>query len=698
MRGLLGLWLTRLAAVWVVCGATVASAQTEPITLVVMDPLAAPLSCPCVEGYAQREYQALADWVSQKTGRQVRIGFGESLSRGQESAGGFEADVVIGKDSVVRADAAKLGVGMEPIARLTGRKGKMTQTGLIVVRSDDPAQSVGDLVGYQIYFGPSECDEKHSAPLSLLASAGAAPPLGTELLISNACSDGATKVVDLGPSVRSAAVISSYAKPLLTGCGTIQEGDLRVVGETDPLPFVTAFISERADPETRAKIAEALFTVMTDAETLKALESMVGFLPVDEAYHELVERTSAPSRGPSPDDNTSWPGWGGPNGNGVVGWMPDRFDAEPEVVWRESLLRPGLGGVAVADGKVVVGDRDLSNQFDLWRCYDAQTGELVWRRQYPAPGALDYDNSPRATPVIRDGRAYLLGAFGDLTCVRLETGSVVWRRNLLREYGAKEQLVWGFCSSPLLVDGRLIVNPGSSEAAWVALDPQSGRELWRAAGDRRAFASPVCLKLGGVKQLVAYDRSTLGGWRIDNGERLWTMRPERKGDFNVPTPVEVGGRLFVTTENNGARLYSFDENGKVDQASNGYRSLSPDTSSPLSFEGRVYCVWNDLYCLDARGELRESWVASDDALPETGSVLAGKTSEGAARLLVTGRGGELLLIDPDAQSGERIVSRLNLFGEDPMDAEDLLTLPALVGDRLYLRGESELVCVRLGAG
>ena len=62
------------------------------------------------------------------------------------------------------------------------------------------------------------------------------------------------------------------------------------------------------------------------------------------------------------------------------------------------------------------------------------------------------------------------------------------------------------------------------------------------------------------------------------------------------------------------------------------------------------------------------------------------------------RGGELLLIDPDAQSGERIVSRLNLFGEDPMDAEDLLTLPALVGDRLYLRGESELVCVRLGAG
>jgi hypothetical protein len=62
-----------------------------------------------------------------------------------------------------------------------------------------------------------------------------------------------------------------------------------------------------------------------------------------------------------------------------------------------------------------------------------------------------------------------------------------------------------------------------------------------------------------------------------------------------------------------------------------------------------------------------------------------------------GRGGGLLLLNPDAPDGDRVISRVNLFGEEPSEAEDLLTLPAVVGDRLYLRGDKEQVCVKLSA-
>ena len=96
-------------------------------------------------------------------------------------------------------------------------------------------------------FGCEECDEKHVAALALLKKHGVQSP--TDLETSPACSDGATLVLDefkADKNKHGAAVISSYAKPLLEGCGTVQKGDLRVIGETQPVPFVEAFITDNA--------------------------------------------------------------------------------------------------------------------------------------------------------------------------------------------------------------------------------------------------------------------------------------------------------------------------------------------------------------------------------------------------------------------------------------------------------------------
>lgn len=695
---------------FVALNATQAEEPPKPLTLVVMDPLAAPLSCPCVEGYAQRDYQAFAERLGERLGRAVKVGFGGSLERGLLQAGVDEADLIVGKDSVVRADAVKRGVRVTPLARLTGKDGATTQTGLIVVRSDDPATDAAGLTSYRVFFGPADCDEKHAAALRLIADAGAkiAPPRQED--ISDACSDGACKVIELGPEVRSAAVISSYAQPLLEGCGTVLKGDLKVVAETEPVPFITAFATERLDPDESQAVLTALMSLNTEPETLRALESMLGFMPVGDEYHELVESASqlpdgmepAADKEPSsveetaPSASTEWPGWGGPSGDGNVAQLPDTLDGSPAVVWSTPLMRSGLGGAAVSGGKVVLGDRDLTNAMDVWRCYDALTGAPLWRWQYPAPGQLDYDNSPRATPLIADDRAYLLGAFGHLTCVRLSDGVPLWRRDLRADFGARDALVWGLCASPVLVDGRLIVGPGASDAAWVALDPSTGAELWRVGGDRHGFATPVVATLGGVRQLVVCDRTSIVGLRVETGELLWRLKPPRPGDFNVPTPLVIGGRLFAVSENNGARLYRFAEGGVIDPEPVAlYADLLPDTSSPVALGERVYCVWNSLFCLDAAGgRLAEEWVGEDPALPDAGAIVAGRTRGGADRLLVVARGGELLLVDP-AGDAMRVVARQNLFGADLANAEELLTSPAIAGGRLYLRGESRFLCVEL---
>lgn len=254
-------------------------AEGKSLTLVVMDPLAAPLSCPCVEGYAQRKYEALASHLKEAIGRDVQLVFAQALSAALKDKNA-RADLIIGKDSVVRADAATARLNVTAVAHLTDKAGSTKQHGLIVVNKADPAKAVGDLIGYTIIFGPSEASEKHGAALELLKKAKVAVP--KTLQIDEACSDGACKVIDLGPQSRTAAVISSYAQPLLEGCGTIKKGDLRVVGQTDPVPFITAFVNSSLSDTEQEQIREALLAVHEKPELLDALESLVGFLPCDE--------------------------------------------------------------------------------------------------------------------------------------------------------------------------------------------------------------------------------------------------------------------------------------------------------------------------------------------------------------------------------------------------------------------------------
>lgn len=75
-------------------------------------------------------------------------------------------------------------------------------------------------------------------------------------------------------------MISSYAKPLLEGCGTVQKGDLRVIGETDPVPFVEAFITDNVPQAERAKLAAALIKATTDPAMRIALETKNGFVAI----------------------------------------------------------------------------------------------------------------------------------------------------------------------------------------------------------------------------------------------------------------------------------------------------------------------------------------------------------------------------------------------------------------------------------
>ena len=356
----------------------------------------------------------------------------------------------------------------------------------------------------------------------------------------------------------------------------------------------------------------------------------------------------------------------------------------PEVVWEVSLAHAGLGGIAATKQFVVFGDRDLDDFHDVFRCLDAETGKPRWTVKRLAIASLDYGNTPRATPLIDGDRVYCLGALGNLLCARLGDGQVLWERVFRDEFPLDEPLPWGYCGSPLLVDGMLVIAPGSADASLMALDPVTGETLWKTPGAGPSYGSLTAGRLGGRKQIVGHDAETIGGWDVASGRRLWTIRPESPGDFNVPTPLIHEGDLIVVTENNATRRFEFDADGKIrsDPVAVNDR-LRSDMSTPVVVGDHLFCVKDFLFCLNLRDGISEKWRLRDQAIGDYGAIIASTN-----RLLVMGKG-ELLLLGADGQ--RRILARQKVFDQ----RVNLYSYPALVNDRLYIRGESALRCIRL---
>jgi outer membrane protein assembly factor BamB len=346
-----------------------------------------------------------------------------------------------------------------------------------------------------------------------------------------------------------------------------------------------------------------------------------------------------------------------------------------------------MAGLAANDQCVLVADRDPLDTQDIFRALHADTGEPLWTLRDAASGQLDYGNAPRATPLIAGELAFFYNAFGKLHCVRWATGEIVWKRDLHAEFNANDRgNAWGSTSSPLIADGRLIINPGGPDASIVALRPESGEVIWKTPGDKAAFGSLIVATFGGRRQLVGHDKNALCGWDLATGEQLWRLIPPNKSDFNVGTPIAIGETLAVATENNGTRLYRFDSQGLiVPEPAAVNKELAPDTHTPVAVGGRLFGVWQGLYCLDLQNGLKTIWRADDKAFDDHATALAA-----GQRVLIISKFGELLLVDAAADR-YRLISRLAVFNDDP----GVYSHPAIVGKRMYLRGSEEIVCLDL---
>jgi len=404
-----------------------------------------------------------------------------------------------------------------------------------------------------------------------------------------------------------------------------------------------------------------------------------------------------------PAVSDDWPGFQGPNRDGVVPGgelLTDWPDDGPSVRWTRD-IGPGFGGVAIVDGKVYLLDRD-GIAGDVLKLFDLKTGELLGEIPYDAPGRLSYHGS-RSTPTVTDTHAFTVGPLGHVTAFNLADQTVAWQKNMQDDFGALPPK-WGWSQSPLISGEDLVIAPMADDAGLIALDPATGDLNWQSPPiGNEGYSSPHRVTLAGTPQIVTLTATRVTGVHANTGELLWAYDgiPVRRG---IPTPTLLpGDKLFITAGYNaGSALIHIQRQADAYSATELARDNTHGAQihSALLVNGHLYANLNTnenlrqrgkradgLGCFDLDGKLL--WKNENTPDLDRGAMLA----VGDHLLTLGGEDGVLRLIKPDP-AGYKELQAAKVFDADQRRNMIWGTM-AFADGYLLVRSQDRLKCLDL---
>ena len=422
-----------------------------------------------------------------------------------------------------------------------------------------------------------------------------------------------------------------------------------------------------------------------------------------------------------------WPGWRGPNRDGHVAdgvAIPEKLPATPAVIWRTPTA-DGYASPVVAEGKVVLTDFLADKETapatppaaptapapgakpakkkappgrEIVRALNAADGKEVWRVDLDSQHIDGFGTGPRCTPLIHAGKVYAQSTKGELKCLNLADGKMIWHKNYITDFGQKYMgekgdaagaARHGNAGSPWIDGDHLIALVGAEGAGVVCFNKDTGDVIWKSQDDMVAYAPPITAQLAGAKQVVVFTAIGVIGLNPADGKLLWRVEVKTKFGRHVTAPVAIGDTVIVSSHMVGIIGIKVSKEGDGFKAEKIWanKEAAINFASPVAVGDYIYGVGtaSKLICVDsAKGEV---------AWDQTGYLL-NDPSHAYASMLVLGKNilmlsdlGELVLFAANPKEFKEI-SRVKICGPTWCN-------PPYVDGRLYVRDNKELQCIDL---
>ena len=388
------------------------------------------------------------------------------------------------------------------------------------------------------------------------------------------------------------------------------------------------------------------------------------------------------------------------------------------IKWRAPIHR-GYAGPAAANGRVFVfdyeqtsgeafnnsGERAQLMGQERLVALDAKSGKVLWTHSYDCPYSVSYPNGPRCTPSIDDEHAFILGSEGDLKCLQVTDGRVVWSRSLKRDLNA-EVPIWGFASHPLLDGDLLYTMVGGDGQGVVAFDKRTGKVRWKALDTAAGYCPLSIIRVGKVRQLIAFHPEAVVSLDPDSGKQYWNIPMNPSYGMSIAQPMLEGNRMYASSIHNEAVLIELasDEPAARELWRGEPKSaVHCANATPVLMDGVIYgtdCVEGCLIAVDGKSGSRlwktfEATRPSEERFVKHGTAFLTRIA-GSNRFLIMSETGDLQMAEL-SPNGYRDRGRFHAL--DPtaecFGRSVVWSHPAYANQTAYIRNDKEIVAVDL---
>ena len=320
------------------------------------------------------------------------------------------------------------------------------------------------------------------------------------------------------------------------------------------------------------------------------------------------------------------------------------------------------------------------------------SGKLLWRTNIgktTPQGAPDWSGT-RCTPTVDGDRLYAIGDAGELVCLAVGDGKLIWQVNLRTDLGGSVG-GWAYTESPTIDGDKLICCPGGKQGTVAALDKKTGAVIWRSKEltDQASYASLVPAEIGGAHQYVILTPATVAGIGTD-GAVLWKI--ERKGATAViPTPVVKDNLVFVTSGYGvGANLIKVEGSAtslKADQVYGGNKDM-------IIHHGGVVCLGDAIYGATDKGMVEAISLKDGSLIWKDRSVGKGSLAYADGRLYLRSEGsGDVALVEATHDG----YKEHGILKQPDRSKRGAWAHPVISGGKMYLRDQDILLCYDIKA-